>query len=448
MIVDLVLTNAKAYFKQEIVECCIAVENGEIEKIGKETHMPQADERINLGNFLVLPGLIDVHVHLRDEGKAYKEDFYSGTTAAAAGGFTTVLDMPNNEPVTMSPETLKNRMNLASKRVLVNVGFYSEFPNNLNQIREIVDQGGVAFKLFMAHKVGGVNVSDDEALHEAFNHAGERGAPVAVHPEDEATICALERPLKAGKHNDPAAFLKAHPPAAEVRAVERVLNASANTSAHVHFCHVSTEKALEKVVEAKQNGRDVSCEVTPNHLFLSTLDFETQGALLTMMPPLRSPADMEALWQGIAQGSVDVLGSDHAPHTLQEKSADSIWDVKVGVPGLETTLPLMLTMVKKNRLTIGRLAELLAEKPAELFGLKGRGTLARDMKADFSVVDLKAKFTIDPSTFRSKAKFSPFKGWEVQGKPVKTFVNGHLVLDEGEIVAKPGSGAMTRREID
>ncbi len=448
MIADLVLTNAKAYFKQEIVECCIAVENGEIEKIGKETQMPKADERINLRNLLVLPGLIDVHVHLRDEGKAYKEDFYSGTAAAAAGGFTTVLDMPNNEPVTMSPEILKNRMNLASKRVLVNVGFYSEFPNNLNQVKEIVDRGAIGFKLFMAHKVGGVNANDDEALHEAFDCAGEASALVAVHAEDEAKICALERPLRAGKHNNPAAFLKAHPPAAEIKAVERVLNASANTAAHVHFCHISTEKSLEKVVEAKQKGANVSCEVTPNHLLLSTRDFESQGALLTMMPPLRNQTDIETLWQGITQRAVDVIGSDHAPHTLEEKSADSIWDVKVGVPGLETTLPLMLTMIKKNRLTLGRLVELLAEKPAELFKLKGRSELARGMKADFAVVDLKAKFTIDPSTFHSKAKYSPYKGWEVQGKPVKTYVNGHLVMDEGEIVAKPGSGAVIRREND
>ena len=134
MIVDLVLTNAKAYLKQEIVDFSLAIENGEIQKIGKETQMPQADERINLKNLLVLPGLIDVHVHLRDEGKAYKEDFYSATAAAAAGGFTTVLDMPNNDPVTMTPATLRNRMQIAERKVLVNVGFYSEFPRNLDQL--------------------------------------------------------------------------------------------------------------------------------------------------------------------------------------------------------------------------------------------------------------------------------------------------------------------------
>jgi dihydroorotase len=192
--------------------------------------------------------------------------------------------------------------------------------------------------------------------------------------------------------------------------------------------------------------RKVSCEVTPNHLLLSRTDFELRGGLLAIMPPLRSNADIEALWQGVTDGSVDVLGSDHAPHTLEEKLASSIWEAKVGVPGLETTLPLMLTMIKKNRLTIDKLVRLLAEKPAEIFSLKGRGNLEQGGKADLVAVDLKARFRIDASKFHSKAKFSPFDRWEAVGRPVKTFVNGQLVMDDQEIVAKPGSGTVIRRE--
>ena len=156
MIVDSVLTNAKAYFKSQIVDCSIAVEEGKIHKIGKETQMPSADQKINLKNMLVLPGLIDEHVHLRDEGKAYKEDFTSGTSAAAAGGFTTVLDMPNNEPVTMSAATLRERMTIAHRKILVNVGFYSEFPKKTPEIADIDEQGAIAFKLFMGSQVGGL----------------------------------------------------------------------------------------------------------------------------------------------------------------------------------------------------------------------------------------------------------------------------------------------------
>jgi dihydroorotase len=199
------------------------------------------------------------------------------------------------------------------------------------------------------------------------------------------------------------------------------------------------------VVEAKKSGRNVTCEVTPNHLLLSNADFERCGSLLAMMPPLRSKNHVEALWKGIADGLVDVLGSDHAPHALTEKSAGRIWDVKVGEPGLETTLPLMLTMIRKNRLSLAHVVCLLSEKPAEIFGLKDRGRLEQGRRADLTVIDFNRKFKIDASKFCSKAKYSPFDGWEVQGKPVKTFVNGSLIMDEQGIVAKAGSGNIIRR---
>jgi dihydroorotase len=445
--VDLVLTNAKAYVKKEIVDCSLAIENGKILKIGKEVNMPHADEKVNLENLLVLPGLIDGHVHLRDEGKAYKEDFYSGTAAAAAGGVTTVLDMPNNEPVTMSVETLRNRMQIAELKTLVNVGFYSEFPRNLGEVKEIVAQGAFAFKLFMANQVGGVNVEDDAALKETVERVAEEDVPVAVHAEDKNMISTKTQELKRAKREDPKAFLKAHSEQAELNAIERVLNLTASTEARVYFCHVTIKEGLERLAEAKKAGRKIVCEVTPHHLLLSSADFESHGSKLAVMPPLRDKDNVEALWQGISEGMVDVIGSDHAPHTLDEKTASSIWDVKVGFPGLETTLPLLLTMVRKRRMSIDALVGLLAEKPTEIFRLSGRGRLEKNFKADLVVVDFNRKFRIDASKFKSKAKFSPFDGWEAQGKPVKTFVNGQLIVDEGEIVANAGSGHVLRRGI-
>jgi dihydroorotase len=439
-----VLTNAKAYLNKEIVDCSIAVENGRIFKIGKESQMPNSDEKTSLRNMLVLPGLIDVHVHLRDEGKAYKEDFYTGTAAAAAGGMTTVLDMPNNDPVTMSIGTLKNRMRIAERRVLVNVGFYSEFPTHLSEIAGIVAQGAVGFKLFMARRVGGLNIDDDKALQEALTKAGETGVPVAVHAEEKFLLRANEERLKRAKCHDAGAFLKAHLESVELKAIERLLAVSEQTGVRLHFCHITTEEGLNAVVEAKESGRNVTCEVTPQHLFLSKINFERTGFMLTMMPPLRGERHIEALWKGVADGWVDVLGSDHAPHTLSEKSASSVWDVKVGVPGLETTLPLMLTMVRKNRISLPRVVQLLSEKPAEIFNLRDRGDLTQGNKADLVVVDYNQKFRVDASKFQSKAKYSPFDGWEVQGRPVKTFVNGVLVMDEQEIMAKPGSGEVIR----
>jgi dihydroorotase (multifunctional complex type) len=444
LIVDTVLNNAKAYLKGEIVDCSLAIEEGKINKIGKETQMPKSDVKINLHNLLVLPGLIDAHVHLRDEGRAYKEDFISGTSAAAAGGFASVLDMPNNEPVTMSVEALKNRMNLAEKRALVNVGLYSEFPADLRQVSTLVSQGVVAFKLFMGAQVGGLNHNDDQALKDGLKAAGESGAIVAVHAEDQVSLWVNEQKLKQAKHDRPADFLFAHSEEAENKAIQRLLKASDQTKTHIHFCHVTSRQGLDAVDEAKKAGRKVTCEVTPNHLLLSSAEVTHYGMMAIIAPPLRDRSHQEALWNGVTSGVVDSLGSDHAPHTIEEKSASSVWEVKVGVPGLETSLPLMLTMIKKNRLTLPRMIELLAENPAQIFGLKDKGRLERGLDADLTVIDYKRNWTIDASKFLSKAKFSPYNGWEVTGKPVKTIVNGVLVMDEGEIVAKSGSGKLIR----
>jgi dihydroorotase len=298
----------------------------------------------------------------------------------------------------------------------------------------------------MACQIGGLNIDDDQALQEALRKVGELAVPVAVHAEDKATLTDAEENLKKTRRHDAAAFTKAHSERVELKAIERLLKLSAQISMRLHFCHMTTKSGLDAVVEAKKSGKAVTCEVTPNHLLLSNADFERYGSLLAMMPPLRSKSHIEALWKSLADGWIDVIGSDHAPHALEEKSASSIWDVKVGVPGLETTLPLMLTMVRKNRLSLARLVQLLSEKPAEIFNLTDRGRLEQGKKADLVAIDFNRKFTIDASKFHSKAKYSPYNGWEVQGRPVKTFVNGLVIMDEQEIVAKAGSGGIIRRD--
>ena len=445
MIVDSVMVNAKAYMRNALTECSIAIDEGKIFKIGKEVNMPKSDIRFDLKNLLVLPGLIDVHVHLRDEGKAFKEDFFTGTASASAGGFASVVDMPNNEPVTMSAATLKNRMRIAERRILVDVGFRSEFPRDLYEIEEIVKEGAFGFKLFMADQVGGVDVDDDEALLKAFRIVGKFGLSTAVHAEDMTTLKKAENQFKHDRKNDLSAFLKAHSPDVELKAAKRILSVAKQTAMHLHFCHVSTREALDTIVEAKSEMR-LSCEATPHNLLLSSDDLKRIGTLGLTMPPTRDRAQVASLWDGIERGWIDIIASDHAPHTLKEKEDGSVWDVKVGVPGLETTLPLLLTEVKRGRLSIGDIVRLLSEKPSQIFNMKGKGQLREENHADLTVVDLRRKFKIDSSKFKSKAKFSPFDGREVEGKPVKTFVRGQLVMDEGEIVTKAGSGKILRRE--
>ncbi len=444
LIVDYVLNNTKSYLKGEILECSIAVEEGKFYKIGRQTQMPNADQKIDLHGMLVLPGLIDEHVHLRDEEKSYKEDFISGTSAAVAGGFTTVLDMPNNQPVTNSVENLKNRLEIAERRTLVNVGLYSEFPKKLAELPQIRQKGAVGFKLFMGNQVGGLNIDDDQALKDGLKTAGDAGAVVAVHAEDKNQILAIEQRLKQVKHDGAKNFLLAHTEQAEVAAMKRVLKAGEDSEVHLHFCHVTSSQGLETIKEAKKAGRKVTCEVTPNHLMMTSADVDCYGMMAIMAPPLRDITHQEALRKGLNQRDIDAIGSDHAPHTLEEKSASSVWEAKVGVPGLETTLPLMLTLVRNNQLPMQRMVELLAEKPAEIFGLQNKGKLEQGKDADLTIIDYNQKWTINASKFKSKAKFSRYNSWEVVGKPVKTFVNGVLVMDEGEIIEKPGSGRVIR----
>jgi len=442
--VDSVLLNAKAYFKEQIVDCCIAIEEGKIHKIGKETNMPHADEKINLHNLLVLPGLIDGHVHLRDEGKAYKEDFVSGTSAAAAGGFTTVLDMPNNEPITMSAQNLSNRIQLAQRKILVNVGFYSAFPKTLSEIPGLVNEGAIGFKLFMGSSIGGLDIDDDIAIKEAFQIVSKLKVPIAVHAEDRALISTKENKLKQADKTELADYLHAHTEEAEWKSIRRLLQIAEGLDVQLHFCHVTSKEGLGAIADGKKTSKGLTCEVTPNHLLLSVDDLSRYGSLLIMAPPLRDNVHVIALWQGLDKGLIDAIGSDHAPHILSEKLRSNVWDVNVGVPGLETTLPLMLTLVHKNKLTLHQVVSLLAEKPANIFRLNNHGSIDKGKNADFTIVDYNQKFKIDASKFKSKAHFSPYDSWDVYGKPIKTIINGELVFDQGDIVSKGGVGEIVR----
>jgi dihydroorotase (multifunctional complex type) len=335
-------------------------------------------------------------------------------------------------------------MKLAQNRIIVNVGFYSEFPKDLDEIPKIINQGAIAFKLFMARQIGGLNIDDDELIKKTLTRIRDLDSTLAVHAEDKDLLNKNENKLKNKNKNDLKAFFAAHTEEVEYVAIKRVLKLNKKINAHVHFCHVTTKAGLNLIIEAKKSGSKITCEVTPNHLFLSMNDLDHYGSLIIMMPPLRNKTNVAALWNAIRSGWIDLIGSDHAPHTKEEKIGSSIWDIKVGLPGLETTLPLMLTMVNKRQITIGDVITLLSEKPSKIFRLSNLGYIQKGKNADFTVIDLKKKYKIDVSKFHSKAKYSPYNSWEVQGKPTKTIVNGSLVMDEQRIVAKGGSGYIVR----
>jgi len=438
--IDLVLYNGKISINDTFVIAGLAIEEGKIVKIAKKTNLPSASETIDVKECVIFPGLIDVHTHLRDQRQSYEEDFLSGTSAAAAGGITLCLDMPNNEPVTMDSYSLRERLRAATNKALVNVAFYSAFPEKLGEISRVVEEGAVAFKLFLTKQIGGVDIDDDDKLEEAFLRVKQGNVPVGVHAEDKAMVEKAAKELKQAKRNDVDAYLRAHLPEVEEKAVNRILRLVEKTKTQTHFCHISSKLGLDAVLEGKNFGLPVSCEVTSHHLLLSSSDLKRCGTIALSDPPLRSDKDIDTLWDALSQGLIDIIASDHAPHLLEEKKREIVWEVKPGFPNLETIVPLMLTQVNKGRLKISDLIRLMAEKPAEIFHLNRRGRLAKGYHADVTVVDMREEHKIDASKFLSKAKYSPFDGWKVKGKPIKTFVNGQLVMEDGEIVAKPGTG--------
>ena len=440
MPVDLNLIGAKILIDNDLIECGIAVDEGKIHKIGKPVNLPKAVNAVDVKGNLVLPGLIDIHVHLRDLDLSYKEDFKSGTCAAAAGGFTTVLDMPNTKPPTNSPDRLKEKIERASRQLVVNTGFYGDFPIEIKNFNEMAQLGVIGFKVNLYNPTTELNVDNDALLLEALKQASELNCVTAIHAEDRSTVTGLERSLQQIGKTSLDAYLEAHPPNAEIIAVERMLKLIKESGVHGHFSHISVAETIPLIEKAKQEGLSLTCEVTPHHLFLTEIELRRLGGIALTDPPIRSRSNATRLWDGLEEHVIDVIASDHAPHLMREKEKANIWEIPPGIPGLETTLPLLLTKVNRREMSLRRLIKVLAEKPAEIFGLRGKGFLTTGFDADLTVIDLKRKFTIDASKFYSKAKYSPFDGWQLTGKTAKTFVGGQLVMEDGEIVAEPRSG--------
>jgi len=430
------ILDVRLYHKGELLETGISIANGRIVKLGRESVLPAASETVRARGLLALPGLVDVHVHLRDLGLSYKEDYLSGTSAAAAGGFTTLIDMPNTNPVTDSLDRLREKIDLAKRKILVNVGF-NLVPESLDTIAETKD-------LAMGYKINLVKQwsdlpTDDATLRALIERATSVGKITIFHAEEGSTVDELESRLKGS--SSLKSYYKAHPPEAEDEAVARVLGCTHERRARIHFCHVSSTGSLRLIRKAKRQGRHVTCEVTPHHILLSEESSSRLGGISIMDPPLRRRQITGKLFAALKRRAADIVASDHAPHSLDEKTRPSWWNIPPGIPGLETTLPLLLTEVAKGTISLRRLVEALAKRPSMIFNLNC-GALEVGAVADIVLVDMKRRFKIDSSKFLSKAKYSPFDGRSVRGKVVKTFVRGRLVYDEGRIVGEPGTGSI------
>jgi dihydroorotase len=389
----------------------------------------------------VLPGVIDTQVHFREPGLVHKEDLESGSRAAVLGGVTAVFEMPNTNPNTDSAEAIVDKLARARNRMWCDHAFYvGATAGNAEQLGELERLPGTAgVKIFMGSSTGNLLVDDDANLLRVLRSGHRR---VAIHAEDEDRMNARAGERIAG---DPRSHPVWRDDESALIATRRILRLAREAGRRIHVLHVTTPAELELL---GQNKDVASCEVTPQHLTLAGEEaYPRLGTHAQMNPPIRSGAHRDGLWHWLGQGVPDVIGSDHAPHTLEEK-AKPYPASPSGMPGVQTLLPLMLDHVAAGRLTLQRLIDMTSAGPQRLFGLVGKGRIAVGYDADFTVVDLKKRWTIDEAWLASRAGWSPFTGMELTGKPIGTIVRGQQVMWEGQLATQAGGAPLRFDAVD
>jgi dihydroorotase (multifunctional complex type) len=428
---DLNILDARISAGRDIVEASVAIEGGKILRIGKRNSMPRADDEINARGMLLIPGLIDVHVHFRDPGETNKEDWSSGSKDALLGGVTTVFDMPNNRPKpTVDLAAVEEKRKEAQKKSLVNYGIYAGVTeSNLERIKDLAPKV-CGFKLYMGETTGSLAMPDPGLQKKAFEAVVKTGKVLVVHAEDhEINSKALE---KNKTKDDILAHSRSHPPESEIRAVGAVIENAVSYGTKTHITHVSTEGGIALIQNAKKSGIALSCDTACHYLLLNQTNTEVKGVQLKVTPPLRTTGDQNALWSAIEAGIVDVIASDHAPHQFSEKEC-GVWDSPSGIPSVGLTLPLLMTEINNKRLTLSRLIELTSQKPAVVFGIKNKGYILDGFDADLVLLDPKSEKQFNAKDSYSKSGWSPYEGWTLTGWPHSTIVAGNRVYDDGII---------------
>ena len=406
-------TNAAIYAGGRFAAGEFAVEGGRIVPVAGAA----PDRTVDLGGRHVIPGLVDVHVHLREPGFSQKETIASGTAAAARGGYTTVCSMPNLNPAPDAPDTLRAQTDIIRRDAVVRVVPYGCITMGQRGAGELVDFAALAPDV-VGFSDDGRGVQSDELMEEAMRRAVKAGRPIVAH-------CEVDDLLRGGYIHD-GEYCRAHGhkgicSESEWKQVERDIALAEKTGCQYHVCHVSTKESVELVRRAKARGVRVSCETAPHYLLLCDEDLQEDGRF-KMNPPLRSREDRAALIAGVTDGTIEVIATDHAPHTAEEKSR-GLAGSAMGIVGLECAFPLMYKyMVLPGTLTLEKLVALMSDNPRRIFGLGG-GLNVGD-EADFTVLDLGAQYEIDPAAFLSKGRATPFAGWPVQGRAVPTVVGG------------------------
>ncbi|OPX78616.1 MAG: dihydroorotase [Methanosaeta sp. PtaB.Bin039] len=416
---DLQIRGGRVFMGKRVQVMDIWIKDGRIAALGGP-HV--ADDHLDVAGLLVLPGAVDIHVHFRDPGQTHKEDWETGSLAAAAGGVTTVVDQPNTLPAVNDASAYRDKLITARRHSIVDFCLNGG-PGN---VQELLGEGAAAIGEIFTYEMG------EERLRDLLFQVEDADGLPTIHAEDGWTIRRCEEGMRG--QQDPDVHSRSRPPQAEEAAIAQALSL---TQKRVHICHLSTSGGLELIRRAKKAGRAVTAEVAPHHLLLNRRDYRKQGTFLKVNPPLRSSSDNQALWDGLRRGDIEAMASDHAPHLPEEKRQE-IWEAPSGLPGVETMLPLMLDAVRANRIPLDRAVDALSTAPARILGLKGKGEIAVGKDADLVLVDTRARSEVLAYRLHSRADWTPYQG-RTAIFPRLTMVRGEVVFD-GDMAVRPGYG--------
>jgi dihydroorotase len=448
MIADLVLKGGTIVTDTTEFVASIAIKDGVILCIGADAAMPEAAMVVDVVGKHVLPGAIDAHVHFREPGYTHKENWETGTASAAMGGVTTVFEMPNTKPPTGTVEALNIKLEAANRQAYVDFGIYGLLgEDNLDQLEALIDGGVAAFKCFMGNTFANLPAPPTGAILEGFEIIARHGLRIALHAENASIMARRQIKLQEAGRCDPLAHLAARPPVVAVEAVSRAAILAEWTGARIHILHVSSGDELRPLREAKARGVDITAETCPHYLLLDEHAYTDKGSLIRVNPPVREKTHQDQLWAGVRDGTIDMIATDHAPHSAEEKHKDDIWCADCGFTGVETQMPLMLTQVRAGRLSLNDYVRMTSTAPARAFGLYPRkGALVPGADADIVVIDLDREEVVDSGVLQTKGPSTPFDKVAVTGVPIHTLVRGRFVMkDRALMTDAKGHGVSVRR---
>ena len=421
---SLTIRNAEVILPQSKQKVDVSVVDGRINSIGR--NIVDIGEVIDAEGLFLIPGIIDPQVHFREPGDIQKEDLHSGSCAAAAGGVTSYLDMPNNDPPITTIERMQDKKKLAAEKSVVNYGFFIGATNdNLNVLNNAENVCGI--KIFMGSSTGGLLVDDPKILEKIFANGSRL---IAVHAEDESVLQTNKGLLKDFSDVRLHSFIRDESVA--FIATKRAVNFSLKYQRRLHILHLTTEAECDYLRRLPRENY-ISSEVCPQHFILTVPEcYEKLGTLAQMNPPLRSKRHANALWKGLKDGIIDCIATDHAPHKLSEK--DKPYGISPsGMPGVETSLPLMLDKVNRNECSLNEVVYWMSKAPAKLYKMRGKGSIEVGHDADFVLVDMDLIKTVSNGQLFTKVNWSPYHGIKLQGWPVRTIVNGQTVFLNGKV---------------